>query len=163
MTPTCTTTTLFRALGLVCGLVLAAEIAVAESHEAPKVDWDRAKVTAIAESLAIHADALYDTFYKAPDATFGTGQARAFYDLKNRLRRLRIEARHLTSELSDGKGEVETWPTYTHMGQLFTDARILARKIFVWKQLKTAAGKVRDDLNTLAPFYGGRQFEPLQL
>ena len=155
--------TIVRGLGLVLGLVLAAELALAESHEAPKAAWDRAKAAKVAESLAGHADALYDAFFDAPEPTLGAGQGRAYHELKHKLRRIRIEARHLATQLGDGKGEVETRPAYHDLAELFADARVLAQKIFVWSQLKRAAGKVRDDLNALAPLYGGRTFQPLEL
>ena len=163
MTPSGSTMHFFRGLGLVLCLGLAPEVAVAQSEKAPKVDWDQVEVAGIAERLADHAWALYRELQKAPDATVGSGYSRAYFELKHTLRRIKTESRHLSAMLDDGKGEPETYPSYEDLVELFEDARHLARQIFVWSSLKRVAGDVRDDLNALAPYYGGRQFKPLEL
>ena len=163
MTRSFPTASVVRGLVVTLGVALAAALAVAESHEVPKVGWDQRQVSAIAARLTDHTYALYDDFQKAPESTLGSGYARAYHELKHKLRRIKVEARHLSAQLESGRGEVETFAAYHHLAEMFADARDLAQKIFVWKGLKIAAAKVREDLNALAPFYGGRRFEPLEL
>ncbi len=141
-----------RAIAIVLALTPAAAFAELAA-------WDQERVTAIAKDLVESSDALYDTFFAQPRPTVASGQGQSYYRLKQMLRRIKQEARHLAAQLDDGKGYDETLPTYEHLTELVDYARPEARRTFSSDQLlgkMTAAG---DDLRRLAPYYDPKALE----
>jgi hypothetical protein len=119
-------------------------------------EWDQARVTAIAEELAKNVDALYREFYNQPPSTIGSGQANAFYRLKQLMRRVRTEGRHLAAALKDGKGHDETLPVYEHLMELVRDARVEVQRQFTSDQLLDKAAAAGDALRRLEPYYDAK-------
>src|SRR5688572_74286 len=87
-------TTLAMALGLLCVGFGAASAEVEE--------WDQEKVETLAEQLRVATKELYDTFCKQP--VLGVAQNKLYYRLKQDIRSLRSEARHLSDALAQGAG-----------------------------------------------------------
>jgi uncharacterized membrane protein YccC len=141
-----------KSISLLFALVLAlASLPIPSSAEL--ATWDQARVTALAKQLADNTSALYDTFYNQPTATLGSGQNRAFYRLQQKIRRIRLESRHLAAELKDGKGHDETLPSFEDIMELVRDAQVEAPKIFQSQQIQDKARACRETLEQIAPFY----------
>ena len=123
--------------------------------------WDQAKVTGIAKQLEKDAQSLYDTFYKQPVPTVGSGQARSYQRLKQKIRGVRMQANQLAGDLEKGEGMEATLPAYEDLMQLVRSARDDARKVFTTKDVEEKAGAARDQLNQLGPYYDPN-YEPLK-
>jgi hypothetical protein len=123
--------------------------------------WDGAKAGAIAKQLVTATQELYDSFYKQPTPTVGTGQARAYQRLKQNVRRLQIEARELSGAIEKGEGQEQTLPIYEDLMQLVRDAREDARQVFTTAPVAEKAAAARGLLNQLGPYYDP-DFEALE-
>lgn len=115
--------------------------------------WDQAAVTAIAKELEKATHALYDTFVKKPAPSVGSVQSHTYYRLKQEVRLLRVEARHLAASLEKGEGREQTLPIYDHLMQLVRIARDDAAKTFNTQDVGERAAAVRGVLNRLGPYY----------
>lgn len=143
-----------RAIAIVLALALTPAAAFAELAA-----WEQERVTTIAKDLVKSTSALYDTFYAQPRPTVASGQGKSYYRLKQMLRRIKQEARHLAAELENGKGRDETLPTYEHLIETVDYARLEVRRTFTASELlgkMTAAG---DDIRRLAPYYDAKALE----
>ncbi len=141
-------------------VVLALATPISPAH-AELATWDQAKVTALAKQLVESSTALYDSFYKQPPPTVGSGQTRAYQQLKQQVRRIRTEARELSSELEKGAGRDETLPSYEDLMATVRDARENARQVFTTSAVTDKAAAVRALLNQLGPYYDP-EFQALQ-
>lgn len=115
--------------------------------------WDQAKVTGLARQLEKAAGDLYDTFYKQPVPTAGSGQTRAYQRLKQKIRGIRTEANQLAGDLEKGEGMEATLPAYEDLMEMVRSARDDARKVFTTKSVEEKATVVREQLNQLGPYY----------
>lgn len=115
--------------------------------------WDQAKVAGLAKELVAASESLYDTFYKQPTQNIGSGQAAAFQRLKQKVRRIKTEARQLSDDLAKGDGREETTPSYEDLMQTVRDAREEARGVFSGQDVVAKATAARDVLNQLGPYY----------
>jgi hypothetical protein len=115
--------------------------------------WDQTKVTGIAKQLEAAAKDLYDTFYKQPVPTVGSGQARAYQRLKQKIRGIRTKTSQLARDLEKGKGREATQPAYADLMELVRSARDDARKAFTTQDVEQKAAVARDQLNELGPYY----------
>jgi hypothetical protein len=70
-------------------LSLAVVIGLATPGPAQVAEWNQKDVTAVSQQLEEATKELYDSFYKQPTQGIGTGQARAYQELKQQLRRIR--------------------------------------------------------------------------
>ena len=134
-------------------LVLALVVWVPSASFAELAKWDQERVTALAAELAEACGALYDTFVKEPQSTIGSGQARDYYRLRQVVRRLRSEARHLSSSLGNGEGYDQTLPIYESLMVTVRDARELAQRTFTSAFVLDKATAARDVLQRIAPYY----------
>lgn len=123
--------------------------------------WDQTKVSALAKQLVDATKSLYNTFYKQPVPTAGSGQTRAYQRLKQNVRRLQSEARELAGALEKGDGQEETLPLYEHLMVTVRDAREEARQVFTTADVTDKAAVVRNILNQLGPYYDP-DFQQLQ-
>ena len=134
---------------------------VAGGARAALTPWDQEKVTGIARQLEKAARDLYDTFYKQPVPTAGSGQTRAYQRLKQKIRGIRTQAKQLAGDLGKGEGQEATLPGYEDLMQLVRSARDDARKVFTTKSVEDKAAVARDQLNQLGPYYDPN-YEPLK-
>jgi hypothetical protein len=142
----------FAALSLSLALVAAG---------AELVPWDQAKVTGIASQLERAAQDLYDTFYKQPVPTVGSGQARSYQRLKQKIRGIRTQAHQLVGDLEKGEDREATLPAYEDLMQLVRSARDDARSVFTTQDVGEKAAVAREQLNQLGPYYDP-DYEALQ-
>ena len=138
---------------LVFWLACLVGIALPSASSAQLANWNQERVTAIAKEAAEKTSRLYDVFYKQPPATLGSAQSRAYYKLKQSIRRVRRESGHLASELESGKGYEETLPIYNNLRQTLDRATEESRRIFTADDLLAAATSAGDALRRLAPYY----------
>ena len=139
-------------------LVLALSGATARADLAA---WDQAKVSEIAKQLVPATKDLYDTFYQQVPPTAGSGQTKDFYSLKQVIRVMKTESRHLAGQLEKGEGHDQTLPSYESLMQLVREAREAGARIFATEDLQGKATAVRVLLNQLGPYYDP-DFQTLQ-
>lgn len=134
---------------LVLGVALTLAAFSPPAH-AELAAWDTEKVGALTKQLEGASKALYDTFYKQPQVG---GQKRDYHRLKQDVRRVRNEARHLADALTKGDGREETLPVYEDLMQYVRRARTNAGHVFTTTDVQARASEVRGLLNQLAPYY----------
>jgi hypothetical protein len=134
-------------------LVLAFAVWVPSASSAELAKWDQERVTALGTELTQACDALYDTFLKEPQSTVGSGQARDYYRLRQVVRRIKGEARHLSSALAKGEGYDQTLPVYENLMVTVRDARETAKRIFTSNFVQEKAAAAGDVLRRIAPYY----------
>lgn len=133
---------------LVCALVALPMLASAE-----RAPWDQARATAAAADLAAATDKLYDGFYKLPPPPVAQ-QGKYYYSIKQKLRVLKNESRHLAAALKEGEGLEATESTYANIQQLRRSVRDDARMAgFVPEDVLALADQARDAGLRLAPYY----------
>jgi hypothetical protein len=147
-----------RLLPIFAAVTLSLAAGSAGAELAP---WDQGKVTGIAKQLESAAKVLYDTFYKQPVPTVGSGQARAYQRLKQKIRGIRLQANQLAGDLEKGEGQEATLPAYEDLMQLVRSARDDARKVFTTQDVEAKAAAAREQLNALGPYYDPN-YEALQ-
>ena len=141
-----------RILATSC-LALALAASLASPASAELAAWDQAKVTAIASQLSDASSSLYSTFYKQGPPRLASGQGTDYRALKQKVRRIQSESKELASALAKGDGRDDTLDIYDNLMTLVRDAREDARRVFSTKDVQDAAGKVRQLLNQIAPYY----------
>jgi hypothetical protein len=139
-------------IGLVV-LVLALGVWVPGASFAELAKWDQERVTALAGELAEATNALHTTFVKEPPATVGSGQSRDYYRLRQMVRRIRSDARNLSSSLANGEGYDETLPIYESLMVSVRDARETAKRTFTSNFVLDKAAAAGDVLRRIAPYY----------
>jgi hypothetical protein len=115
--------------------------------------WSQERVAQLATELKQKTDHLYDVFYKQPVPTIGSSQARSYLELKQEMRRIRNEARHLHDSLAKGQGYEETLPIYNNLMEKVRDAQEDARRVFTSDELIGAATAAGDVMRRIAPYY----------
>ena len=140
-------------------LVLAFAVWVPSAGFAELAKWDQERVTALGAELAKACDALYDTFRKEPQSNIGSGQSSAYYRLRQLIRRVRGEARHLSSSLAKGEGYDQTLPIFENLSILVRDASENARRIFTSDFVMEKATAAGDARRRIAPYYDPKVLE----
>jgi hypothetical protein len=130
-----------------------AVLALAASAAAEVTPWDQARVTELAKQLQQATQALYDTFYKQPTPQRGSGLSREYQRLKHEVRRVRVEARQLATQLAGGEGHDETLPSYEDLMQTVRRAQDHARRVFSTSDVQDRAEAVRAILDQIRPYY----------
>jgi hypothetical protein len=126
---------------------------VAAPSPAGATEWNQEEVTAVAAKLEQATRELYDSFYKQPTQGIGSGQARAYQELKQQLRRVRQESRHLAASLTNGEGHDETLPIYRNLMEEVRDAQENARRVFSTGPVIEKANVAREALVKLSSYY----------
>jgi hypothetical protein len=136
-------TTLALALGLLC----AGSGAAGADVQA----WDPEKVQTLAEQLRVATNALYDAFYKQPIP--GVAQNKVYYRLKQDIRTVRADTRHLSDALAHGAGRDETLPIWQDLRQAVQRAIDHAPSVFTTRDVDQKARAAAAILDQLAPYY----------
>ena len=134
-------------------LVLVASAWLPSTSFAELAQWDQERVTAIAAELTKACDSLYDTFQKEPERTLGSGQFKDFYRLRQLIRRIKSEARQLSSALAQGEGYDQTLPIYDNLMAMVRDAREVSKRTFTSSFVLDKASAAGDVLQQMAPYY----------
>jgi hypothetical protein len=141
-----------RVVGVLCSVALALSL-LAPSARGELAAWDRARVTEIAKDLARATDALEVAFTQQSPPSQESSQRVPYYQLKNRVRMLRGEARVLLKSLEEGDGREQTAWIYEILASHARSARYEAPRVFVTKEVGERAAVVRHRLNQLGPYY----------
>ena len=132
------------------GLVLA--LASPAGAAAP-VKWDQEKTAAIALQLYEGVDSLYDTLYKQGNPEQLASGGLDYHRLKDRVRVMRSESRHLANELKKGKSHDETVHAFERLMQLVRDARELANGLLLEEPTIARIKSARKSLDQIAQYY----------
>lgn len=141
-----------RVVGVLCSTVLAVSL-LAPSAGAELAAWNQARVTEIARELAKATEALQTAFDQQSAPAEGSSQRVPYFQLKNRVRMLRNEARVLLKSLEQGGSREQTAWMYEILISHARSARYEAPRVFVANEVGERAGAVRQVLNQLGPFY----------
>jgi hypothetical protein len=140
-------------------LVLALTVWLPSGSFAELAQWDQERVTALGAELSEACNALYDTFVKEPESTLGSGQRKDYYRLRQVIRRLKTEAKHLSAALGEGEGYDQTLPIYEHLMTMVRDAREISQRIFTSNYVQDKAAGAGDVLRRIAPYYDPKALE----
>lgn len=140
-------------------LVLAVIVWLPSGSFAELAQWDQERVTALGAELSEACRALYDTFLKEPEKTKGSGQSKDYYRLRQLVRRIKIEAKHLSSALAKGEGYDQTLPIYENLMTMVRDARAIAKRTFTSNYVLDKAAATGDLLRRIAPYYDPKALE----
>ena len=140
-------------------LVLAVIAWLPSASFAELAKWDQERVTALGAELSEACNALYDTFVKEPQKTIGSGQSTDYYRLRQVIRRIKTEAKHLSAALEKGEGYDQTLPIYEHLMTMVRDAREIAKRTFTSNYVLDKAAATGDVLRRIAPYYDPKALE----
>ena len=140
-------------------LVLAFAAWLPSASVAELAQWDQERVTALGAELSEACNALYDTFLKEPAKTLGSGQSKDYYRLRQLVRRIKTEAKHLSSALAKGEGYDQTLPIYENLMTMVRDARAIAKRTFTSNYVLDKAAATGDLLRRIAPYYDPKALE----
>ena len=140
-------------------LLLTLAVWLPSGSFAELAQWDQERVTALGAELSEACDALYDTFVKEPEKGIGSGQARDYYRLRQVIRRVKGEARHLSASLKKGEGCDQTLPIYENLMVMVRDARELSQRAFTSNYVLDKAAAAGDVLRRIAPYYDPKALE----
>jgi hypothetical protein len=136
------------------------EIARADHHEgkaAAPDPWDGKKAAAAATALAEAVDGLRTALRQQPPPGAGIapgGGSQARYRLRDRLRLMESESRHLRDELARGASRDETFPTFERINEIRRDAVVQGERMFLAEPVKQKIIAAREPLHELAGYYG---------
>jgi hypothetical protein len=122
--------------------------------------WDQAEVTALADQLFEAVKDLRESVRTANAPSIASGQARATHRLRDELRLIRNEARHLARRLREGAGRDETLPVFRRIEELRRKAAEDARRIMLVQPILDRIDAARSVLEKLAPYYAVSGEEP---
>ena len=148
----------FQGIGLAL-LVFAVTLWLPSSSFAELAKWDQERVTALGAELEEACGALYDTFLKEPESTIGSGQRKDFYRLRQVIRRVKGESKHLSSSLANGEGYDQTLPVYENLMTMVRDAREISQRTFTSNFVADKAAAAGDVLRRIAPYYDPKALE----
>ncbi len=138
-------------------LTLAASAAWAQSGpEGEPVRWDQARVTKIAQELAVAVHDAREAVRMSP-LDQNVGQRTTFYELQEDIRLAENSAKHLAKELADGKGAAETRATFDRIGSLRLSAEENGRRVLIEAPVMDALVKAGELHNRLKPYYYGKR------
>ena len=140
-------------------LVLAVIAWLPSASFAELAAWDQERVTALGAELTEACDALYNTFVKEPAKTIGSGQSKDYYRLRQVIRRVKTEAKHLSSALGEGEGYDQTLPIYESLMTMVRDAREISQRTFTSNYVTEKAAAAGDVLRRIAPYYDPKALE----
>jgi len=151
-----------KPLQTIAALLLAgALVAPGPASAAAQLEWDQAKVTAIAQELPKAADDLRNALRNEPGPmSGGVAGRRSFQRFTDTVRRIEREARHLAASLEAGKGHDETLPAMENLALLIRDGREQASRIFRTESLMNRIAAGRAILDRLTPYYDMRPLPP---
>lgn len=137
-------------------LVAPAVLAESEPEGGTPVRWDQARVTKIAQELAVAAHNAREAVRQSP-LDQNVGQRTTFYELQEDIRLADSAARHLARQLENGKGMVETRATFDRIGSLRLAAEENGRRALIEASVMDALVKAGELHNRLKPYYYGKK------
>jgi len=143
----------FRHRSVVFALTLLCSSLLAGSALAELANWDQTRVTNMAKELVEKVEGVATALRQGPQSNIGSGQSASFYRLKQDVRRIRTEAKHLASQLEAGKSREETAPVFEDLMVMRNSAAEEARRMFMPDQTLAAITSAGDVLNRLRPYF----------
>jgi len=140
-------------------LVLAFAVWLPSASFAELAKWDQERVTALGTELSKACDALYDTFLNEPQQTIGSGQAKDYLRLRQLVRRIKDQAKQLSSALAKGESYDQTLPIYENLMTMVRDAREISKRIFSSNFVLEKATAAGDVLQRISPYYDPKALE----
>jgi hypothetical protein len=142
-------------------LILVALALIGADGEA--VDsWDQEKAAAAATELAASLDGLRDALRNEPSTGIGPGE-RSGHELRDRLRLMENESKHLAAELKDGQGRDATYPVFQRINGLRRDAVEDAQRMYLQQPVRDKIESARGPLEKLAGYYGVKLDHQLEM
>lgn len=142
---------------LIVMLAFGAARALAQAQpEGEPVRWDQARVTKIAQELAVAAYQAREAVRMSP-LDQNVGQRTTFYELQEDIRLAENSAKHLASELADGKDADATRATFDRIGSLRLSAEENGRRVLIEAPVMDALVKAGELHNRLKPYYYGKR------
>jgi hypothetical protein len=142
-----------RLLGsIACAAALAL---AAPARGADPTPWDQAKATELAQQLAANAGAAYDAVYRnlSLSQTAGSGQSTLYLRLKDRVRVVRAESRHLAKALADGQSREETIFSFQRLLTTVRDIRVVGNRMMLDKPTLDVFAAAHGTLRELGAYY----------
>jgi hypothetical protein len=118
--------------------------------------WDQARVTQIAEELAVALKDLRKEIRATPQITDPARQ-RARYEALEDVRIMTNSSKHLASQLKAGKGRDETSSTWRRLGLLRREFEENARKSLIPDPIMEKILKAGELLIRLTPYYASEE------
>ncbi len=141
----------------ISALTLAASAAFAQPvPEGEPVRWDQARVTKIAQELAVAVHDAREAVRMSP-LDQNVGQRTTFYELQEDIRLAENSARHLAGELESGKDAAQTRATFDRIGSLRLSAEENGRRVLIEAPVMDALFKAGELHNRLKPYYYGKR------
>lgn len=119
---------------------------------APKA-WDQKAVTALATKLAGALKDLNVTVRKTPEATMGSPNRRAQYQVREEVKLLVSISQRLATQLREGEDKDATLPTYRRLQSVRRDAAESGRKAGIPAPTLEKVVSARAVLDELEPYY----------
>lgn len=124
--------------------------------EGEPVRWDQARVTKIAQELAVAVHEAREAVRMSP-LDQNVGQRMTLYELQEDIRLADTTARHLAKRLESGMGAVETRATFDRLGSLRLAAEENGRRALIEAPVMDALFKAGELHNRLKPYYYGKR------
>lgn len=146
------------AMGAVVALLSfgAPEVLAQSEPKGEPVRWDQARVTKIAQELAVAVHAAREAVRTSP-LDQNVGQRTTFYELQEDIRLAENSAKYLSRELEAGKGAEETRATFDRIGSLRLAAEENGRRTLIEAPVMDALFKAGELHNRLKPYYYGKR------
>jgi hypothetical protein len=142
-----------RRLVTVLRSLALAVLLLAPSARGELVAWDQTRVSQIAKNLAKATDTLQKTFLRQPPPNSGPMQSESYYELKQLVWMLDVQAGLLVKSLEEGDGREQTLWVYEILMSVARSARYKAHSVSVAEDVGKRAAAVRGVLNELGPYY----------
>ena len=124
--------------------------------------WDQEKAAAASTELAASLDGLRDALRSEPPPGIGSG-ARTRHELRDRLRLMENESKHLAAELMDGQGRDATYPVFRRINAIRRDAVEEAQRMFLQQPVRDKIESASGPLEKLAGYYGVKLDRQLEM
>lgn len=124
--------------------------------EGTPVRWDQARVTKIAQELAVAVHEAREAVRKSP-LDQNVSQRVTLYELQEDIRLADTTARHLAKRLESGMGALETRAIFDRIGSLRLAAEENGRRALIEAPVMDALVKAGELHNRLKPYYYGKR------
>jgi hypothetical protein len=115
--------------------------------------WNQERVAKLAGELAESTKDLESPVRQDPNQTYGSGQAQDYHRLRDELRLIRKETRHLARRLADGASREETDPVWQRVGVLARNAAEIAKRMHLPEPVLDSIAQTADLWRRLRPYY----------
>ena len=85
------------------------------------------------------------------------------HELKDRLRLMENESKHLAAELKDGQGRDATYPVFQRINSIRRDAVEDAQRVYLQQPVRDKIESARGPLEKLAGYYGVKLDHQLEM